>query len=297
MHYIATEFQFPPIKIRENSMDKLLKWTTRASFLLTTVGTIGYACTFTVNGGERAILWDMGSGIKKEVYGEGINLMIPFYQKPIIFDIRTRPTLISTKTGSKDLQNVNIQLRVLFRPVEKFLPKIYTEIGSDYDQRILPSIGNEVMKAVVAQYDVEELITKREEVSREIGKRLNEKAQNFNIELQDISITHLGFSKDFMQAVEAKQVAQQEAERQKWVVLRAEQEKLAAIIKAEGESEAAYLIAKALRGGPGLIEVRKIQATKEIAQLLSTSGNVSYLPTNVSMLLNNQSGVTPSGKK
>jgi prohibitin 1 len=223
MHYIATEFQFPPIKIRENSMDKLLKWTTRASFLLTTVGTIGYACTFTVNGGERAILWDMGSGIKKEVYGEGINLMIPFYQKPIIFDIRTRPTLISTKTGSKDLQNVNIQLRVLFRPVEKFLPKIYTEIGSDYDQRILPSIGNEVMKAVVAQYDVEELITKREEVSREIGKRLNEKAQNFNIELQDISITHLGFSKDFMQAVEAKQVAQQEAERQKWVVLLEEQ--------------------------------------------------------------------------
>jgi hypothetical protein len=128
MHYIATEFQFPPIKIRENSMDKLLKWTTRASFLLTTVGTIGYACTFTVNGGERAILWDMGSGIKKEVYGEGINLMIPFYQKPIIFDIRTRPTLISTKTGSKDLQNVNIQLRVLFRPVEKFLPKIYTPV-------------------------------------------------------------------------------------------------------------------------------------------------------------------------
>jgi prohibitin 1 len=150
---------------------------------------------------------------------------------------------------------------------------------------------------VVAQYDVEELITKREEVSREIGKRLNEKAQNFNIELQDISITHLGFSKDFMQAVEAKQVAQQEAERQKWVVLRAEQEKLAAIIKAEGESEAAYLIAKALRGGPGLIEVRKIQATKEIAQLLSTSGNVSYLPTNVSMLLNNQTPSGPSGKK
>lgn len=285
-------------------MDKFLKWTTRTSFLLSTVGALGYMATYTVDGGQRAIIWDMGAGIRNEVHGEGttthyssigLNFFIPFYQKPIIFDIRTRPTLISTKTGSKDLQNVNIQLRVLFRPIEKYLPKIYTEIGPDYDQRILPSIGNEVMKAVVAQYDVEELITKREEVSKEIGKRLNEKAQQFNIELSDISITHLGFSKEFMQAVESKQVAQQEAERQKWVVLRAEQEKMAAIIKAEGESEAATLIAQALKSGPGLIEMRKIQATKEIAQSLAGSSNVSYLPNNISMLLNSQPSV-PSRK-
>lgn len=89
-----------------------------------------------------------------------------------------------------------------------------------------------------------------------------------------------------MQAVEAKQVSQQDAERQKWVVLKAEQEKLAAIIKAEGESEAANLIAQALKSGPGLIEMRKIQANKDIAQLLANSPNVQYLPKNLSVLLN-----------
>lgn len=143
---------------------------------------------YTVDGGERSVLWDFSKGIKEEVYGEGLNFYIPFFQKYHIFDIRTRPSLITTKTGSKDLQNVNIQLRVLFKPDEKKLPTILKDFGKDYDQRILPSIGNEVMKAVVAQYDVEELITKREDVSREIAKKLSAKAAEFNIVLQDISI-------------------------------------------------------------------------------------------------------------
>lgn len=274
---------------------KFKRFNKRLGTFIAPVGFLVGSCLYTVDGGERAILWDMRSGIKKEVYGEGLNFYIPGFQKYHIFDIRTRPTLITTKTGSKDLQNVNIQLRVLFRPDEKEISTIYTQIGQDYDQKILPSIGNEVMKSVVAQYDVEELITKREEVSREIGKRLKEKAKNFHIELEDISITHLGFSKEFMHAVEAKQVSQQEAERQKWVVLKAEQEKLAAIIKAEGESEAATLIANALKSGPGLIEMRKIQATKDIAYSLSGSTNVSYLPKNISMLLGQQN--TPVVKK
>jgi len=89
--------------------------------------------------------------IKDKTYGEGLNWVIPFYQKPYIFDIRKRPTSISTKTGSKDLQTVNISLRVLFKPVVSQLPFLYSEYGMDYDQRILPSISNEVMKAVVVR--------------------------------------------------------------------------------------------------------------------------------------------------
>ena len=48
-----------------------------------------------------------------------------------------------------DLQTVNITLRVLFRPVTEHLPRIYTTLGIDYDDRVLPSITNEVLKAVV----------------------------------------------------------------------------------------------------------------------------------------------------
>ena len=50
-----------------------------------------------------------------------------------------------------DLQNVNITLRILFRPVPSSLPKIYQTLGIDYDERVLPSIVNEVLKAVVVR--------------------------------------------------------------------------------------------------------------------------------------------------
>jgi prohibitin 1 len=74
------------------------------------------------------------------------NLSHPTTQSPIIFDVRSRPRNISSVTGSKDLQNVNITLRILFRPIASSLPKIYTNLGLDYDERVLPSITNEVLK-------------------------------------------------------------------------------------------------------------------------------------------------------
>ena len=81
-----------------------------------------------------------------------------------MLDLAPRWQNISTSTGSKDLQMVSITLRVLSRPDQEHLSKIYQTLGTDYDERVLPSIGNEVLKAIVAQFDAAELITQREVV-------------------------------------------------------------------------------------------------------------------------------------
>ena len=117
----------------------------------------------------------------------------------------------------------------------------------DYDDRILPSIAPEILKAIVAQYDAEQLITKREQVSREISETLVERAGQFNLNVTDVSITHLTFRKEFERSIEHKQIAQQDAERQKFIVARTQQEAKAAIIRAEGESESARIITDALK--------------------------------------------------
>ncbi len=114
----------------------------------------------------------------------------------------------------------------------------------DFDQRVLPSIVNEVTKAVVAQYNAAELLTKRDAVSRQIRDMLAARANDFRIVLDDVSITHLAFSKEYTAAVEAKQVAQQDSERAKYLVERAIQEKRTIIIKADGEAKSAELIGK-----------------------------------------------------
>jgi regulator of protease activity HflC (stomatin/prohibitin superfamily) len=99
-----------------------------------------------------------------------------------------------------------------------------------------------VTKAVVAQYNASELITKRDVVSNKIREVLMTRAGDFKILLDDVSITHLAFSKEYTAAVEAKQVAQQDSERAKYIVERAVQEKRTIIIRAEGEAKSAMLI-------------------------------------------------------
>ena len=224
-------------------------------------------------------------GLKSQVYNEGLNFNIPWLEYPTIFDIRTRPCNLQTLTGSKDLQMVTIGVRVLHRPSIEDLPFIYRRLGVDYDERVLPSIMNEVAKAVVARFNASELLTKREIVSREIRAELSKRSMHFKIILEDVAITHLSFSPEYSRAVEAKQVAQQEAERAKYVVLGAKSEKQTIITKAQGEAASTLLIGNAIGANPGFMKLRRIEAAGEIANTVSKSGNKIYLNAD-SLLLN-----------
>jgi prohibitin 1 len=86
---------------------------------------LAQASIYDVKGGTRAVIFDRLSGVKDGVINEGTHFLIPWLQKSIIYDVRTKPRNISTTTGSKDLQMVSLTLRVLHRPEVKMLPKIY----------------------------------------------------------------------------------------------------------------------------------------------------------------------------
>mmetsp|Transcript_38182 Transcript_38182/g.96646 ORF Transcript_38182/g.96646 Transcript_38182/m.96646 type:complete len:282 (-) Transcript_38182:505-1350(-) len=241
---------------------------------------------FNVDGGERAVIFDRFRGVLPETVGEGTHFRIPLIQDPYIMDIRTRAKTISSVTGTKDLQMVNMSVRTLSKPDEDRLAWIYQNLGVDWEDRVLPSIGNEVVKSTVAQYNAEQLLTQREKVSRQVRDNLHQRAQDFGIVLEDVAITHLSFGTEFTKAVEMKQVAEQDAERAKFVVMKAEQERNAAVIRAEGESEAARLISEATKKyGAGLIELRRIEAARDVADTLSKGRNISYLPSGGNMLL------------
>merc|ERR1712151_1080706 len=212
---------------------------------------------------------------------------VPWGMQPKWYNIRLRPKLVQTTTGTKDLQTVTIHVRMLFKPDIAGLPQIHKTLGEDYDERVIPSIANEVMKSTIAQYNAEQLLTQREQVSREIREGIVARAHQFSILMDDVSITHLTYGKEFARAIEEKQVAEQQAEQQKFVVLKSEQERQATVIRSEGEAEAAKMISDALKEhGSGLIEVRRIDASKDIAEALSRSPNVMYLPQGQQMLLN-----------
>ncbi|XP_028615196.1 prohibitin-like isoform X2 [Grammomys surdaster] len=138
---------------------RVFEFIGKFGLVLAAAGGVVNSALYNVDAGHRAVIFDRVHGVQDIVVGEGTHFLIPWVQKPIIFDCRSQPRNIPVITGSKDLQNVNITLRILFRPVASQLPRIYTNIGQDYDERVLPSITSEILKSVVARFDAGELIT------------------------------------------------------------------------------------------------------------------------------------------
>jgi regulator of protease activity HflC (stomatin/prohibitin superfamily) len=211
-----------------------------------------------VNAGERGVLMLFGK-VQERVLGEGIHPIIPLINTVKKLSVRVQKQQISTEASSKDLQDVFTDVALNWHIIPEEANAIFQQIGDENQviERIINPAVEEVLKAVMAKYTAEEIITKREEVKAGVDESLTTRLASYHIRVDDISLVHVHFSERFGEAVETKQIAEQQAKRAGFVALKALKEAEAKVNLAKGEAEAQRLLRETLT--PELLEKEAIE--------------------------------------
>ena len=214
------------------------------SFLLITIIFWPFAI---VGAGERGVLMEFGR-VEDQIFGEGIHFIIPIVNTVKKLSIRVQKQEISAEASSKDLQDVFSDVALNWHIIPEEVNIIYQQIGNEtkvIDKIISPAV-EEVLKAVMAKYTAEEIITKRGEVKAGVDGLLTGRLVNYHINVDDISLVHVHFSERFRDAVEAKQIAEQEVKRAEFIAQKAVKQAEAQVNLARGEAEAHRIVLETL---------------------------------------------------
>lgn len=175
--------------------------------------------------------------VSEDVIQEGLNLKVPYIEKIVLMDCRTQKAEIATSTASKDLQEVSLKIAVNYNVNRDTAYELYRQVGINYESIIISPAILESVKSVTAQYTAEELITKRAEVSNGMEETLKEKIESRGFNVVDFNITDLDFSAAYNQAIEKKQVAEQEAKQAEYELQKAKINNEKKIAEAEANAK------------------------------------------------------------
>ena len=229
-----------------------------------------------VEAGHTGVVVTLGA-VNEGVLQEGMHLKAPVVQDVVKIDNRIRKLEVTTEAFSKDLQSVDTVLAINYRVDTSKSYSIYKNIGADYENVLVVPAVNEVLKAITATYTAEESVTNRALISEGLIVGLNEKLNDIGLYVTDVNIIDFDFSDAFINAIEEKQVAQQQllkAETEKQTkITNAQADAEAVKIKANAEAEANETISKSLTNQ--VIENKKIEKWNgELPRVQGGSGTI-----------------------
>jgi prohibitin 2 len=236
-------------------------------FLLIVMAAAG---SFIIPPGHRGVLVTMGK-VSAAFAPEGFGFKTPFITTVIPISIRQQTQPAQADCYSSDLQQISVELRVLYRIPESMIVRIFQDYSGDpFDSLIAPRVS-EALKEVAALQSAEQIVKKREEIKAKALAAARIKVGNLLV-IEDIVIQNVSLSKELEAAIEAKMVQEQEAAKAKFVQQKAEIEANTAIIKAKGEAEAIRVRGKALQDSPGLVQLQIVEKWNGISPLVVGGG-------------------------
>jgi len=211
-----------------------------------------------VNAGTRGVVMKFGK-VQDVILDEGIHPIMPIVTTIKSLSVRVQKNDIPAAAASKDLQDVKINVALNWSIDPTRVNEVFQQIGDEQQivLRIINPAVAEVVKAATAKKNAEEIITKRTELKQEIDNQIKERLAPYGLLVQDISLVDVTFSPEFAKAIEAKQIAEQEAKRAEFIAQKATQEAQAEINRAKGQAEAQRLVRQTIT--PELLQKQAIE--------------------------------------
>jgi len=257
--------------------------------VLIIIGVVTASAVQIVDAGHRGVLLHWNAvDLTQAPLSEGLHFVTPFADSVVQMEIRTLKFVKATSAASKDLQTVSTEITVNYHPDPNAVNILYQSVGLNYENRVITPTVEEVVKQVTANYNAEELITKRPQVKADIEADISARLGEFNIVTEIVSITDFQFSALFASAIESKVEAEQKAFKAENDLKRievearqhaAQAEGIAAanIAEANGEAAAIQIINNALSTNPQYLEWLKTQQWDGKLPLVVGEGGTPFI--------------------
>jgi prohibitin 2 len=218
--------------------------------------------SYVVQPGYRGVEVTLGK-VSPVYKPEGFGLKTPLIARVVPVSVRQQTRAVQADCYSSDLQQVKMDLRVLYRVPESSVVRIFQEYAGDpFDNLIAPRI-QEALKEITALQSAEQIVKKREEIKTQVLNSARAKVGNLlvlnDVVVQNVVVQNIDLSKELETAIEAKMVQEQEAAKAKFTQAKAEVEAATAIIKAKGEAESIRIRGEALKANPAFIELQIVE--------------------------------------
>jgi regulator of protease activity HflC (stomatin/prohibitin superfamily) len=221
-----------------------------------------------VQAGHRGVVLYVGA-VENRVLGEGLHFIVPFAEQVVQLEVRTLKFQADASAASNDLQEVATVIALNYHIDPNDANIIYQQLGADYADRIIAPTIQESVKASVAKFNAEELITKRETAKAVIAQAIRNTLSARNIFVETVFITDFKFSQAFATQIEQKVVAFQKYLTEQnnlraiqvvanQTVVQAQAQARSNVARAEGESQAIKIITDQLRQDPQYLQWQSI---------------------------------------
>ncbi|MDZ4660211.1 MAG: prohibitin family protein [Pseudomonadota bacterium] len=245
----------------------------KIGFIIFVVAVMAIGSTFIIPPGHRGVPVTMGK-VSPVFAPEGLGFKLPLVTTVVPISVRQQTTIAKTECYSSDLQQIDVELRVLYRIPESMIVKMFRDYSGDpFDSLIAPRIS-EALKEVTALQSAEQIVKKREEVKAKTLEAARAKVGDLLV-IEDVVIQNVALSKELETAIEAKMVQEQEAAKAKFTQAKAEIEAQTAVIRAKGEAEAIRVRGRAVQDNPGLVQLQIVEKWNGVSPLVIGGGGSS----------------------